>query len=235
MKVHNLMEEYVSQRVDSIYTQMTKGKQQSAWLTCDCARCRMDATAYVLNKVAPHYIVSGRGALYTSQELVDSQLKADVDALILEAIRTVSSTQRPNHAVMSYIDKVSKKDINTPTFNFPIINGVVLNGATFEPLVNATVVLMGPEGSVIMQDSSFGNPCKTFNSTKGAFSFWPQAEKAEKVGIAKAFHYTVEAKAEGFIPATVGFDIAVTSDDQQKIKFGSGLTVKVPDLILFKA
>lgn len=235
MTVHNVMEEYVSQRVDSIYDQLTKGKHKAAWLTCDCNRCRMDSSAYVLNKVAPHYIVSGRGVLYSAQELVDSQLKADVDALILEAIRTVASTQRPNHEMMSYIDETVSKETDVPSFNFPIISGVVLNGATFEPLVNAEVVLKNADNAVIMQDSSFLNPCKTYNSTRGTFSFWPEALPADKVGETRAFHYTVEAKAEGFTPVVAGFDIAVTSDEKKHIQFGSNLTVKVPDLILFKA
>lgn len=129
MKVHNLMEEYVSQRVDSIYNQLTDKKNKVNWLNCSCSRCRLDSTAYVLNRVEPHYVVSGRGLVHSAQELVNSQLKADVDALILEAIRKVSTTQRPNHAVMAFIDKTAKKVIETPSFNFPVISGTLLNGA----------------------------------------------------------------------------------------------------------
>ena len=72
MNVHNLMEEYVAERVEETYNQLNK--KRPGWLVCDCESCRLDVTSYVLNKVHPHYIVSGRGALYTAQKLVDKQL-----------------------------------------------------------------------------------------------------------------------------------------------------------------
>lgn len=233
MRVHNLMEEYVSQRVDSIYNQLADDNNGN-WVACSCSRCRLDSTAYVLNKVEPHYVVSGRGVVYSAQELVNSQLKADVDALILEAIRKVSSTQRPNHAVMSFIDRTAKKLKEMPCYNFPIISGTLLNGATFEPLADAEVTLKDSEGTVMMQDSSFSNPGKTYVSTNGSYSFWPSAIKADVTGITKTFHFTVEAKVPGFQPVTKGFDIAVTSDKKMHLQFGSDLSVKIPDLILFK-
>ena len=234
MKVHNLMEEYVSQRVDSMYEHM-KGKNKPVWLTCDCKRCRMDSTAYVLNKVHPCYIVSGRGAVYSEQNLVDSQLKADVDALILEAIRTVSSTQRPNHDIMTYVDEQSAGKADGPAFNFPFINGVVLNGSTFEPLPNAEITLFDESGIVDMQDSSFPNPCRTFQSTKGSYTFWPFSIPAQKAGETKTFHFIVEAKAEGFSPVQTAFDVPVISDSRKRFQFSSILSVKVKDLILFRS
>lgn len=234
MKVHNLMEEYVSQRVESIYDQLSDERNKNNLVACSCSRCRLDSKAYVLNKIKPYYVVSGRGVVYSAQELVNSQLKADVDALILEAIKKVSSTQRPNHAVMSFIDKTTKKLKETPCFNFPIITGTLLNGATFEPLADAEVTLLNSDRTVMMQDSSFANPGKTFVSTNGSYSFWPEAIKADVVGITKDFHFTIEAKAPGFQAVTKGFDIAVTSDAKMHLQFGSDLTVKIPDLILFK-
>ena len=227
------MEEYVEERVNSLYEQL-KGKNKPGWLTCDCDRCKMDSTAYVLNKVKPYYIVSGRGVVYSEQELINHQLKADVDALVLEAIRTVASTQRPNHEIMSYIDKSYDKSVEVPSFNFPIISGSVLNGSTFEPLTDAEIILYDEKGVALMQDSSFLNPTKTFNSTKGSYTFWPQAIKAEKEGITKAFHFIVEAKAEGFSSLQTCFDINVTSEEKKAIDFTSNLSIKVKDLILFK-
>ena len=112
MNVHNLMEEYVAERVEETYNQLNK--KRPGWLVCDCESCRLDVTSYVLNKVHPHYIVSGRGALYTAQKLVDKQLSADVDALVLDGIRKVATTLRPDHKIIAVQTILGDKEEETP-------------------------------------------------------------------------------------------------------------------------
>lgn len=129
------MEEYVAERVEETYNQLNKRRPE--WLKCDCESCRLDVTSYVLNKVHPHYIVSGRGAVYTAQTLIDKQLSADVDALVLDGIRRVATNLRPDHKVIAVQTILGDKEAESPAFNFPVITGTVLNGATFEPLANA--------------------------------------------------------------------------------------------------
>ena len=150
MNVHNLMEEYVAERVEQTYTQLNKNRPE--WLTCDCESCRLDVTSYVLNKVHPHYIVSGRGAVYTAQTLVDKQLSADVDALVLDGIRKVATNLRPDHKIIAVQTILGDQEEDGPSFNFPVITGTVLIGATFEPLVNASVEIKDKSGLLQMQD-----------------------------------------------------------------------------------
>ena len=97
MKVHNLMEEFVTQIVNELYDNLVENKAR--WITCSCESCRLDAISYVLNRIPPHYIISGRGVVYTAQMLNDPQLRADVSALSMEAIRIISSVQRPYHKI----------------------------------------------------------------------------------------------------------------------------------------
>lgn len=227
------MEEYVAERVEETYNQLNKRRPE--WLKCDCESCRLDVTSYVLNKVHPHYIVSGRGAVYTAQTLIDKQLSADVDALVLDGIRRVATNLRPDHKVIAVQTILGDKEVECPAFNFPVITGTVLNGATFEPLANACVELKDGSGLVAMQDSSWANPAATFKSTNGVFSFWPKSITAGKGNICKRFHFTITASANGFASTTLGIDIDIASDVAKKKQFGSTLTYKVPDLILFNS
>lgn len=162
-------------------------------------------------------------------------MSADVDALVLDGIRRVATNLRPDHKVIAVQTILGDKEAESPAFNFPVITGTVLNGATFEPLANACVELKDGSGLVAMQDSSWANPAATFKSTNGVFSFWPKSITAGKGNICKRFHFTITASANGFASTTLGIDIDIASDVAKKKQFGSTLTYKVPDLILFNS
>lgn len=232
MKVHNLMEEYVFQIVNELYDKLAENN--APWLTCNCESCKLDATSYVLNRIEPHYIVSGRGVVYTSQLLNQSQLKADVNALSMEAIRIISSTKRPYHKeITKELKKEIKKD-DSCYFNFPIFSGTVYNGSTFEVLPNVTITLKDNDNNIIaMQDFSWENPCKTYSSTKGSFSFWPHSIKADKINENKKFEFILETSCEGFTNTTCGFDITLVSEDTKKTNIASTVTLKLKDIFMF--
>ncbi|MBQ2571571.1 MAG: late competence development ComFB family protein, partial [Treponema sp.] len=62
--IHNIMEEQVESRVNQLYDHV-KG-QNAPWLDCDCENCRKDTICYVLNRIPPRYILSGRGVTHAS-------------------------------------------------------------------------------------------------------------------------------------------------------------------------
>lgn len=226
------MEEFVTQIVNELYDNLVENKAN--WVTCSCDSCRLDAISYVLNRISPHYIISGRGVVYTTQILNDPQLRADVGALGIEAIRIISSVQRPYHKISSENKKELKLKDYKPSFNFPVFSGVVYNGITFEVLPNVKITLKDNNDNIIqMQDFSWENPCRTFNSTKGSYSFWPKSIPAENPNETKKFHFIIEAQAEGFSPATCGFEIVLVSDEFQKVNIDQSLTLKLKDLFLF--
>ena len=135
MTVHNILEEEVIERVNNIYNQAKE--QGIAWLTCDCEQCRLDTTSYVLNRIPPRYVVSGRGVSH-NVSLDDTQLKADINSLVIEAIQAISNARRPYHNS----NKQEKIDTSeNPAFNFPTFIGNVYDGTTFEPLPGAKVLL----------------------------------------------------------------------------------------------
>ena len=92
------MEDYVIRRVESLYKEFSEKKL--AWITCTCKDCKLDVIAYTLNHVSPRYIVSGRGVTHIASLPGTNQLKTDIDVIIMNGIRTISSLQRPYHKIV---------------------------------------------------------------------------------------------------------------------------------------
>ena len=117
MKIHNLMEELVENKVNSLYDDLKE--TNAVWLTCDCENCRLDAMAFVLNRIPPKYIISSRGITHTAADGNLSQIKADIDALAIEGIRLVSSSTRPTHKLKTSADALFISGTK-PYFFFPV-------------------------------------------------------------------------------------------------------------------
>ncbi len=226
MKVHNIMEELVFERVNQMYNQVKE--LNATWLTCDCEHCRLDATSYVLNRIPPKYVVSGRGVNHAVSS-DNTQLIIDIDSLVVEGMHAVSNTRRTYH------DK--KKDTKVledgSFYNFPAFIGSVYDGTTFEPLSDATVVLKYESNPAVMMDYTWQNPCVTTKLTKGTFSFWVKPVKAEKPGENKQFHFTVEVSCKGFDTISYNFDVPLVSEDKPRVAMNTTYTIKIQDLCLF--
>ena len=98
MKIRNLMEDLVETKVNKLYDDLKK--YNTVWLTCDCENCRLDAMAFVLNRIPPKYIISSRGITHTAADQNLTQIKADIDTLAMEGIRLVSPSKRPTHNIL---------------------------------------------------------------------------------------------------------------------------------------
>lgn len=94
MKVQNILEAYVIKRTNTLYDELSTSSNFS--LRCTCKNCRLETICYVLNRIPPKYIVSGRGVNYTTT-VINGQMKSDVDVAILDGIRLTGSTKRPYH------------------------------------------------------------------------------------------------------------------------------------------
>ncbi|MCR4626471.1 MAG: late competence development ComFB family protein [Treponema sp.] len=227
MHVHNLMEEVVIDRINHLNDQIKE--INPPWFRCDCENCRMDAVTYVLNRVPPKYVVSGRGVVYTNENIKEGQVLADIDAIGLEGIRIVNSVQRPNHVT----SKVKKSHNNAPIFNFPIFTGDTFDGLTFEPLTGAEITLKSNGKLVEMQDSTWPNPCTTYQTTKGTYSFWLKSIPAEKEGETKVFNFTLEISAKGYESIHYSFSLPVTAELSENSTLDSTYSYKIQDLFLF--
>ena len=227
MNVHNVMEEKVFKHVNELYDQMKN--QNISWFSCDCEHCRLDTASYVLNRIPPRYVVSGRGVSH-NVSLDDTQLKADINSLVIEAIQAISNARRPYHNS----NKQEKIDTSeNPAFNFPTFIGNVYDGTTFEPLPGAKVLLKHNNVISEMADYTWQNPNTTTSVTKGVFSFWvkPILTKAAKENA--VFNFTIEVSAEGFDSISYDFAVPLISDSQPQRALNSTYSLKVQDFYLF--
>lgn len=62
---------------------------------CKCEKCRMDITAYVLNKLPAKYVSTEKGALMAELDMLDTQNEANVMTNILKAIELIA--KNPKH------------------------------------------------------------------------------------------------------------------------------------------
>ena len=230
MNVHNMMEDVVTLSVNKLYDQIKRDKTK--WLTCDCENCRLDTVSFVLNRIPPKYVVSGRGVAHLNSELDNSQLKADVEALAMEGMRIVSSTKRPFHS--SDRKECEIQSDSKPAYNFCTILGTILDGNTFEPVSNASILLKYEGKPAEMVDKTWSNPYVTVKSTNGNYTFWVKSIPAKKAGLAKSFSFTLEISAPGYANSVYHFEMPVTSEACTRNELDSTFSLKLKDLVLFK-
>lgn len=230
MNVHNLMEDIVIKSVNKIYD--TIKESGAAWLSCDCENCRLDTVSYVLNRIPPKYVISGRGVTYAADTIYSQQMAADIDSLALEGIRIVSNTKRPFHTHDR--KECTVEGDSKPAFNFSTFMGSILDGTTFEPVTGATLLLKLDGKQVEMADKTWSNPYTTVKSTKGKYSFWVKSISADKAGISKTFHFSLEVKAPNYEPFVYHFEIPLISEPGTRKELDSTYSLKLKDLVLFK-
>ena len=231
--IHNIMEEIVSERVNSLYDELMK--KNSVWLTCDCENCRLDTICYVLNRISPRYVVGSRGVTHNTNMIKENnQISIDIEKLCVEGMRLVNTAKRPYH--QNGLKRAGIAiEINTAEFNFPTFMGNVFDGTTFEPLAGATVRLTLDGETVEMIDSTWQNPCNTFEATKGSYSFWMAPHEAVSDGMNKKFNFTVEVTCPGYTPVDYSFTVPLTSEKIESVELNSTYSVKIQDIFLFKA
>ena len=86
MNVHNIMESFVSDMIDSVL----KSKPD----ICTCDKCKDDIAALALNQLKPRYVSSKMGDLFTRTELLDSRLRTAIVVNLAEAAEKVAVNPR---------------------------------------------------------------------------------------------------------------------------------------------
>ena len=230
MNVHNMMEDLVAAEVNGLYDQIKQAS--SPWLTCDCKNCRLDTISYVLNRIPPKYVVSGRGVTHSNEIFADHQLIADISAVAMDGIRVISSTKRPFHTLPREECEAQREE--NPSYNFPTFAGSVLDGSTFEPISGAKILLKLDGKPVDMVDMTWANPTQTFQSTRGAFTFWAKSIPAVKDGESRKFAFEIEVEVEGYEKSYNYFEVPIISDSISKTELNTACSVKIRDIVLFK-
>lgn len=228
MNIHNILEDQVIIRVNNMYERIAE--MEPSWFTCNCEQCRLDTTAYVLNKLPPRYIVSGRGLTHMLAS-VDTQMSVDMDSLIVEGMKKVAANARPFHAAETK-DAAGKSE--DPVFNFPLFVGTVYDGMSFDAIQSAQITLSQDGTPCTMLDHTWTNPMLLTSHTKGKYTFGVKPQKARVSGETKQFHFKLEIIADGFEKTTYVLDIPVTSSECTIKKPNTIDPIKIQDLYLFK-
>jgi competence protein ComFB len=229
MEIHNIVEDLVDSVVKDIF--QTEAKDGRLGF-CTCPQCRLDVACYVLNKLSPEYIVSGRGVVYASKDYQGKiQKQADAITLANEAWRRIDQSRRPH-----FEHRAAKRHLDfpqPPVFNFPTIIGRLFNGLTFAPMDGVEVSLFRDGAEARMMDANWQNPCLLFSRTGGTYIFWPYPEGADSAGESRVFEFELRARAEGFTELEHFFSLRVSCEDSIQDQFSLQRQFILPDLTVF--
>lgn len=229
MDIRNLMEDAVLALVDELFEAEERDRRLGF---CTCGQCRLDVICYVLNRMKPEYIVSGRGLAYSERDSHERvQRRADIISIAKEGWSRVSHQPRltADHAA----SKVLKELPEGPAFNFPTVMGRVFNGLNFEPLAEGDVRLLAEGELMAMVDANWQNPFVLAQATAGTFIFWPRPLEAGQAGEERRFSFELRASLAGFEPLSHFFELELAADRSARGEFSLQRVQKIPDLYLF--
>jgi hypothetical protein len=221
------MEDLVFTEVNALFDTALKNKAQ--WLTCSCPQCRLDTICYVLNRIQPKYIKSGRGLAHSNNtDYADkTQITADINRIALEGMKQVLSTQRPHSIEATNLPAA-------PVYNFPTFVGRILDGKTFEPVKDLDVILLHDGKPALSIDTTWENPYRISTHTPGTFAFWVKPEAATKEGANKVFSFELRVeKTHGYDELSYFFEIGLPGEALLRTAYSAEHSFMIPDLHLF--
>ncbi len=230
MEIHNLMEDAVKRAVHELCDEDERGEARRY---CTSKECRLDAICYVLNRIAPHYVTSGRGLAHMASEIEeDSQLRIDIMRLVKEGLDRVTSVQRSFYSDSGQTTSLPGEG---PCFNFPAIKGRLFNGKSFEPVEDVDIYLYMDGTLAEMFDSRWQNPYRIVSNTPGTFLFWPAPVTAPEAGVRHTFQGELRIEDERFEEFRHFFTLEVESDQRFSGTFYYSRDFIIQDLYIFAA
>lgn len=224
MELRNLREDEVIR----VITDLCNEEEQSprfGYSTSD--DCKLDAACFVLNRISPRYVSSGRGLAHTiSDGEHDTQGKVDLIALAHEGLRRVTSVRR------AYYDTASTRPSDEPDFVFvyPAISGRVICGRTFEPATGVSVALKNQGVPVVMEDTRWPNPYDVTANTRGTYTFLPRA--TPEAGAAQSLEFCIEVNGEGYETLRHYFTVSGSRAPAQVLHHAKNAEYHLPDLYI---
>jgi len=229
MEIHNLIEDIVRDTVNDLFDSEEKNPTLRF---CTCAQCRMDVSCYVLNRIAPEYVTSGRGVVHEETDWSGKvQRAADVISLVREGWTRINQKKRPQYH--QGVPTVALELPTGPVFNFPSVMGRLFNGTDFAPLADIQVGLYRGDELLPMIDPNWQNPCRIVRETEGAFIFWPRPLPARAPGEDSVFQLRVHAEVPGFEDISHYFELALKSETAAVDQITVRAVHKLPDLYVF--
>jgi competence protein ComFB len=202
MRIHNLMLDLVSQKLEEYEAGLApESKIDEA--------SHFDILCYVLNRISPLYVVSGRGFAYTeNQDYAERyQRLADISILIHEGHQVVQR-KRQERTLTS-----TEENLSGPWFNFPNIIGRLLYAENFSPVDTGKVFLFYQRELMKVMDPNWQNPYQMVSNTAGTYLFWPYPIRAEKVGDVKNFELEIRVEHPNYEPLRYAFALQLVAEE----------------------
>ncbi len=226
VNVHNIMESIVIDTVNDIF----EDKRKEGFEMADCLQCRLDVACFVLNRIKPEYIISGRGLLHFEDNYHNLiQTKVDLVTLINKGIEKISQTERSY-----YNTKKTNRNISTRyLYNFPSIIGTVLMGENFVPAENIEISLIFENTLAKMIDNTWQNPFTVVKSTKGSYTFMPAPIAADEENEERTFHFELRIENKEYETINHFFELTLKSEKNMVNTFSMDRTHKIGVIYLF--
>ena len=235
MNLYNYMEDVVIDVLDILL------KERDG--ICKCKQCKLDMTAFALNRLPPKYIVSERGFTHLyMEEINNSNWRADIVSVVTLGIDIISKRKRHDNnnaqsdkVIKKSIEKLHEKDSDVYYYNFPHLIGQVFDKSLLSPINDVKVTLFLDETIVNSSDNSWSNPYITNNVTLGFYSFWPEAIKINSKAIkSQKFNFKLLFYCDNYYSYTKEFYILVEPEKIQYSFIRRNFTEKIDDTILEK-
>ena len=85
-----------------------------------------------------------------------------------------------------------------------------------------------------MSDTTWSNPSRTYNSTKGTYSFWPKSQECKNGKDAKSFKLTFEISAKNYESSIYAVELPLLPENKKKSSLESTISLKIKDIFLFE-
>ena len=223
MRVHNLVKDLVVQKVEEL---VADALHDGDW---NDQGSRYDVICYVLNRVPPMYVVSGRGIAHSESADYQSKLQqlADITRLVKEGMEYVQSRKR-NRPSGTF-----GPEHDGPFFNFPSIIGRMFHGVNFEPVHDVTVGLYSDGQLVKVIDPNWQNPYRLVVNTAGTYLFWPHPLAAKTGETSRRFEFEVRVDDPGYEPLRYVFSLDLQAEDEFIDFVNTTASTRLKDLYLF--
>jgi hypothetical protein len=235
MIVKNAMEDIVSNAVIEIL------KDDDAKLL-KCSAYVEDIVCYVLNRIKPKYITSGRGVLHLELEKSDNiQQLADIYSLIKEAKDIIAKRRKQRDYIFEENDFFYKENVistNESYLNFPYFTGRVIMSSREALKKDVKVTLyVKDKGKYIpaeMINHNWQNPFITSYYTYGYYTFWvnPMPIPPEDVKHEHEIYFKLRFECEPYDPQEKFVEVNVSPEKAKYLSVRSGFSIRIEDTVI---
>lgn len=207
-----------------------------------CSAYIEDIICYVLNRVPPKYITSGRGVLHLELEQEEnSQQLADIYSKIKEAIEIISTRRKDSEKIFMEDDFFYKDNvIHTKEYydNFPYFTGRILKSDKTQLKDEVEVVLYkkvnGKYEKAEMISRNWQNPFIVDENTYGYYTFWVKPEKAKNQSkpCEEDFQFKLTFKSKNYDEIDKIIDVAIYTEKAKYLSVRRGYSIRIDDTFI---